>query len=116
LDITIVYCFEKIGRFGVFLVEFMILRVSLSKSKVSKRSGILISLKVKTWIDRDFRLKLYLFMSPELISHRKWLPRIEAAIPRIIQSNTSYHGITDQLNDSNGSISNVMKLFIASGV
>jgi hypothetical protein len=38
-----------------------------------------------------------------------------AAVPRAIQGNRSYHGLTDQFNVSNGSISNVMKLFIASG-
>jgi hypothetical protein len=54
-------------------------------------------------------------MSPELISRRKWTQGKEAAIPRVIQSNRSHHGITDQFNVSNGSISNVMKLFIASG-
>jgi hypothetical protein len=54
-------------------------------------------------------------MSPELISRRKWPPGIEAAISRVIQSNRSYHGLTDQVNVSNGSISYVMKLFIASG-
>jgi aromatic ring-opening dioxygenase catalytic subunit (LigB family) len=42
-------------------------------------------------------------------------PGPEAAIPRAIQGDRSYHGITDQFNVSNGSISNVMKLFIASG-
>jgi hypothetical protein len=51
----------------------------------------------------------------ELISRRKWPSGIKAAIPRVIQSNRSYHGITDQFNVSNGSILNVMKLFIASG-
>jgi hypothetical protein len=54
-------------------------------------------------------------MIPELISYRKWPPGIETVIPRVIQSNRSYHGITDQFNVLNGSISNVMKLFIASG-
>jgi hypothetical protein len=54
-------------------------------------------------------------MYPELISHRKWPPGIEAAIPRVIQSNRFYHGITDQFNVSNGSISNVMKLFKSFG-
>jgi aromatic ring-opening dioxygenase catalytic subunit (LigB family) len=54
-------------------------------------------------------------VSLELISHRKWPPGIEAAIPRVIQSIRSYHGITDQFNVSNESFSNVMKLFIASG-
>jgi hypothetical protein len=93
----------------------MILGVSLSKSKVSERSGILASLKVKTWIDRVFWLNLYKFMSPELISRRKWPSGIEAAIPWVIQSNRSYHGITDQFNVSNGSISNAMKLFTALG-
>jgi hypothetical protein len=53
-------------------------------------------------------------MSPELINRRKRPPGIEAAIPPIIQSNRSNHGITDQFNVSNGPISNVMKLFIAS--
>jgi hypothetical protein len=93
----------------------MILKVSLSKSKVSERSGILVLLEVKTWIDRVFWLSLYLYISPELFSYRKWPPGIEAAIPRVIQSNRSYHGITDQFNVSNGSILNVIKLFIASG-
>jgi hypothetical protein len=54
-------------------------------------------------------------MSPELISSKKWPPGPEAAIPRAIQGNRSYHGITDTFNVSNGSISNVMKLLIASG-
>jgi hypothetical protein len=93
----------------------MILRVSLAKSKVSKRSGFWVSRKVETWIDRVFWLNLYLFKSPELISRKKWPPGPEAAIPSAIQGNRSYHGINDQFNVSNGSISNVMKLFIASG-
>jgi hypothetical protein len=58
-------------------------------ASVSKRSGILVSLKVKTWIDRVFWLNLYLFMSLELISRRKWPPGIEAAISRVIPSNRS---------------------------
>jgi hypothetical protein len=91
----------------------MISRVGLSKSKVSKRSGIGVSRKVKTWIDRAFWLNLYLFKSPELISHKKWPPGPEAAVSRAIPGNRSYHGHTDQFNVSNGSISNIMKLFIA---
>jgi hypothetical protein len=62
-----------------------------------------------------FLLNLYLFKSPELISSKKWPPGPEVAVPRAIQGNRSYHGLTDQLNASNGSISNVMKFFIASG-
>jgi hypothetical protein len=93
----------------------MISRVSLSKSKVSKRSGFWVSRKVKTWIDRFFWLNLYLFKSPELISRKKWPPRPEAAVPRAIQGNRSYHGLTDQFNVSNGSISNIMMLFLALG-
>jgi hypothetical protein len=92
----------------------MISRVSFSKSKVSKRSGLWFSRKVKTWIDRVFWLNLYLFKSPDLISRKKWPPGPEAAVPRAIQGNRSYHGLTDQFNVSNGSISNVMKRFIAS--
>jgi hypothetical protein len=49
-----------------------------------------------------------------LISRKKWPPGPEAAVTRAIQGNRSYHGLTDQFNVSNGSISNVMKLFIAS--
>jgi hypothetical protein len=49
-----------------------------------------------------------------LISRKKWPPGPEAAILRTIQGNRFYHGLTDQFNVSNGSISNVMKLFIAS--
>jgi hypothetical protein len=89
--------------------------VSLSKSKVSKRSGFWVSRKVKTWIDRGFWLNFFLFKSPELISRKKWPPGPEAAVPRAIQSNRSYHGLTDQFNVSNGSNLNVIKLFIASG-
>jgi hypothetical protein len=81
--------------------------------KVPKRSEFWVSRKVK-WIDRVFRLNLYLFKSPELISRKKWPPEPDAAIPRAIQGNRSYHGLTDQFNVSNGSISNIMKLFIAS--
>jgi hypothetical protein len=55
---------------------------------------------------------LYLFNSPELISRKKWPPGPETAA---IHGNRSYHGLTDQFNFSNGSILNVMKLFIASG-
>jgi hypothetical protein len=55
------------------------------------------------------------FKSPELISRKKWPPGPEAAVLRAIQGNRSYHGLTDQFNVSNGSISNVMKLFIALG-
>jgi hypothetical protein len=51
----------------------------------------------------------------ELISRRKWTSGIEAAVSRAIQGNRTYHGITDQFNVSNGSISNVLKLFIALG-
>jgi hypothetical protein len=95
----------------------MILRVSLSKSKVSKRSGFWVSRKIKTRIDRVFWLNLYLFKSSELISRKNWPPGPEEAIPRAIQGNRSYHGITDQFNVSNGSVSNVIKLFTAlSGV
>jgi hypothetical protein len=89
--------------------------MSLSKSKVSKRSGFWVSRKVKTWIDWGFWLNLCLFKSPELISRKKWPPGPEAAVPRAIQGNKSYYMLTDQFNVSNGSISNVMKLFIASG-
>jgi hypothetical protein len=92
----------------------MNIRVSLSKSKVSKRSGFWVSRKVKTWINRVFWLNLYLFESSELISRKKWPPGPEAAVSRAIQGNRSYHGLTDQFNVSNGSISNVMKLIIAS--
>jgi hypothetical protein len=93
-----------------FLAEAMILR-----SKVSKRSGFWVSRKVKKWIDRVFWLNLYLFKSPELISRKKLPPGPEASVLRTIQGNRSYHGLTDQFNVSNGSISNVMKFFIASG-
>jgi hypothetical protein len=56
-------------------------------------------------------------MSSKLIGRKKWPPGPEAAIPRPIQGNRPFHGITDQFNVSNGSISNEMKLFIAlSGV
>jgi hypothetical protein len=54
-------------------------------------------------------------MSLELISRKKWPSKLEAAILRAIQGNRSYHGLTDQFNVSNGSISDEMKLFIASG-
>jgi hypothetical protein len=50
-----------------------------------------------------------------LISRKKWPPGPETAVPRAIQGNRSYHGLTDQFNVSYGSISNVMKLFIALG-
>jgi hypothetical protein len=50
-----------------------------------------------------------------LVSRKKWPPGPEAAISGAIQGNMSYHGLTDQFNVSNGSISNVMKLFIALG-
>jgi hypothetical protein len=50
-----------------------------------------------------------------LISRKKRPPVPEAAVPRAIKGNRSYHGLTDQFNVSNGSIPNVMKLFIASG-
>jgi hypothetical protein len=93
----------------------MVSRVSLSKSKVSKRSGFWVSLKVKTWIDRGFWLNLYFYKSPGLISRKKWPPGLEAAVPRAIEGNRSYHGLTDQFDVSNGSISNIMKLFIALG-
>jgi hypothetical protein len=46
------------------------LKVSLSKSKVSILKSVLVSLKVKTWIDLVFWLNFYLFMSSELISWR----------------------------------------------
>jgi hypothetical protein len=54
-------------------------------------------------------------MSPELISRKKWPPGPEAAVPRAIQGNRCYHGLADQFNVSNGSISNVMKISIALG-
>jgi hypothetical protein len=93
----------------------MISRMSLSKSKVSKRSGFWVSRKLKTWIDRVFWLNLYLFKSPELISRKKWSPGPETVISGAIQANRSYHGLTDQFDVSNGSIPDVMKLFIALG-
>jgi hypothetical protein len=62
-----------------------------------------------------FWLNLYLFKSPELISPKKWPPGPDTAVPRAIQGNRYYHGPTDQFNVSNGSISNIMKLFIALG-
>jgi hypothetical protein len=93
----------------------MISRVSLSKSKVSKRSGFWVSRKVKTWIDRVFWWNLYLFKSPEFIGRKNWPLEPEAVVLRTVQGDRSYHGLTDQFNVSNGSISNVMKLFIASG-
>jgi hypothetical protein len=98
-----------------FLAEVMISRMRLSKSKVSKRSGYWVSWKVKTWIDRVLWVNLYLFKSPELISRKKWPLGPEAAVPRAIQGNRSYHALTDQFNVSNGAISNIMKLFIALG-
>jgi hypothetical protein len=52
---------------------------------------------------------------PELISRKKLPPGPEATVSRAIQGNRFYHGITDQFNVSNGSISNVMNLFIALG-
>jgi hypothetical protein len=67
------------------------------------------------WIDRIFWLNLYFYKPPELISRKKWQPGPEAAAPRAIQGNRSYHGLTEQFNVSNGSISNKMKLFIALG-
>jgi hypothetical protein len=42
-------------------------------------------------------------------------PGPETVVPWAIQGNRFNHGLTDQFNVSNGSISNVMKLFIASG-
>jgi hypothetical protein len=63
-----------------------------------------------------FWLNLNLFKFLELISRKKRPPRSEPVISRAIHGNRSYHGLTDQFNVSNGSISNVMKLFIASGV
>jgi hypothetical protein len=54
-------------------------------------------------------------MFPELISRKKWSLEPNAAIPRPIQGNRPYYGITDQSNVSNGSISNVIMFFIALG-
>jgi hypothetical protein len=115
LHITFVSFLAKNWKVWCFLAEVMILTVSLSKSKVSKRSGFWVSRKLKTWIDQVFRLNLYLFKSPELISRKKWPPGPKAAVPRPIQDNKAYHGLTDQFNVSNASISNKMKLFIALG-
>jgi hypothetical protein len=65
----------------------------------------------------DFPVELIFIKSSELISRKKWPPGPEAAISGTIHGNRSYHKITDQFNISNGSISNLMKLFIAlSGV
>jgi hypothetical protein len=58
-------------------------------------------------------LNLYLYKSAELISRKKSPPGSEAAVSRAIQGNRSYHGLSDQFNVSNGSISNIMKLFKA---
>jgi hypothetical protein len=58
-------------------------------------------------------VKLIFIKSPELNSRKKWPPGPESAVPRAIQGNRSYHGLTDQFDVSNESISNVMKLFIA---
>jgi hypothetical protein len=115
LHITIVFFLAKNWKVWCFLAKVMVSRVSLSKSKVSKRSGFWVSRKVKTWIDRVFWLNLYLFKFPELISRKKWPPGPEAVVPRAIQGNRSYHELTDQFNVSNGPISNIMKLFIALG-
>jgi hypothetical protein len=52
-----------------------------------------------------FLIEFIFIMSPELIS--RWPPLTETAIPRVIQGKRSYHGLTDQFNVSNGSISNV---------
>jgi hypothetical protein len=62
-----------------------------------------------------FLVDLYLFKSPELISRKKWPPGPEAVVPRAIQGNRSYHGLTGQFNVSNGSDSSIMKLFLALG-
>jgi hypothetical protein len=56
-------------------------------------------------MDRPSFLGVFMFFqSPELISRKKWPPGPEAAVLRAIQGNVS-----------KGSISNVMKLFIALG-
>jgi hypothetical protein len=67
------YCllFGKIiWKVWCFLAEVMILRVSLSKTKVSKLSGFWVSRKIKTWIYRVSWLNLHLFVSPELIPQK----------------------------------------------
>jgi hypothetical protein len=63
----------------------------------------------------SFLVDFYLLKSSELTSRKKWPPGPETVVPRAIQGNRSYHGLTDQFNVPNGSISNVMKLFIALG-
>jgi hypothetical protein len=48
IDSTPIYFLAKNWKVWCFMAEVMILRVSLSKSKVSKRSGFWVLRKVKT--------------------------------------------------------------------
>jgi hypothetical protein len=50
-----------------------------------------------------------------MISHNKFTPGIKAAISLVALSNWSYIGISHQFNVPKGTISSVMKLFIAFG-
>jgi hypothetical protein len=98
LDITNVYFLAKNWKVWCFLGEVIISKMSLSKSKVSKRSELWVSRKVKTWIDRVFWFNLYFYKSSELISSKELPPGREAAVPRAIQGNKSYHRLADQFN------------------
>jgi transposase len=54
-------------------------------------------------------------MSFKAIGRKKFMPEVETAIIKAVESNTSYREIAAQFNVSKGTITNIIKLFRATG-
>jgi transposase-like protein len=54
-------------------------------------------------------------MSFKMIDRQKFTPEVKTAIVKAVERNTSYREIAAQFNDSNGIITNVIKLLRATG-
>jgi transposase len=54
-------------------------------------------------------------MSFKIIDRQKFMPEVETAIVKAVERNTSYREIPAQFNDPKGTITNVIKLFRATG-
>jgi IS30 family transposase len=50
-----------------------------------------------------------------MIDRQKLTPEVKTVIVKAVERNTSYREIAAQLNDPKGTITNVIKLFIATG-
>jgi transposase len=50
-----------------------------------------------------------------MIDRQKLKPEVKTAIVKAVEKNTSYREITAQFNDPKGTITNVIKLFRATG-